>query len=463
MHAGRALKGAQSPNAVRSVVATDGHLRKPLVAQLLHSLASRWEPLTKGRWMTFRIGIVGAGVAGAVIAAGAADIEDVDVVCMEKTGPDDHVHAGNGLNLGPNALRALDTCLPQLASALHDAGLPWERWQARLADGSRIYTTPLDWISDCAGVRIRWAELYKTVRQAAGSAVRYSRQPERVTLAPGGSVTVQTSPSNEGAAGEELDFDLLIAADGRYSALRAQFDGEPQPRHLGVSNFRALVNDGGTLAIDDMEQWFNGPRRLICFRLRDGLLYVSGNLPIEAGAPVPDSYKHADFLATAYTEGVSKPDQRLAALSVSIASQADQLHWARAQEIEPLFHDTSERVLYIGDAAHAMCPTLGQGATMALEDAAVLVSLLRASRRNGTLQASSICRAFRGLREERVRFVKQFSWDASDTLLFGSDPWSGNLKKASTEYLDRFRQLYSHIPFPDPQIEHTQATYQDVT
>lgn len=403
--------------------------------------------------MKFRIGIMGAGVAGAVVAAGTKDLEEFEVLCLEKAGSDDHAHAGNGLNLGPNALHALDCCQPELADALRDAGLPWDRWQASLADGTLIYKTPLDRVSEHSGVRIRWSELYRAVREAAGPAVRYSRQPARVEIDPGGTVNVRVQEDGHGSAGEDLGFDLIVAADGRYSALRTQFSGEPAPRHLGVSNFRALVDDGGALDIDDMEQWFNGPRRLICFRLKDGLLYVSGNLPIAAGSLVPESLKCSDFLATAYIDGVQNPDRRLVSLSESIASQADHLHWARAQEIEPLFHDASGKILYIGDAAHAMCPTLGQGATMALEDAAVLVSLLRSFARSGeAIQSEQICESFRALREDRVRFVKQFSWDASDTLLFGSDPLAGNRKKAGPEDLDKFNQLYTNIPFPNSHL-----------
>ncbi len=403
--------------------------------------------------MAFRIGIVGAGVAGAVIAAGVRGIPGIEVTCLEKTGPDDHAHAGNGLNLGPNALRALQDSLPAMAEAMLAAGLPWSRWQARLADGRLIYRTPLDQVSDCPGVRIRWSELYRVVRDAAGPAVQYHRQPGAISIGPDGTVTVNIQPADHAPGGQRFGFDLLIAADGRYSALRAQFSGEPEPRHLGVSNFRALVDDRGELDIDDMEQWFNGPRRLICFRLRDGLLYVSGNLPIEAGAPVPELYTRAGFLATAYTEGAHQPDSRLLGLSEAIARQADGLHWARAQEIEPLFHDPSGTILYIGDAAHAMCPTLGQGATMALEDAAALVSLLRAASGTGLLQAARISRAFRALREERVHSVKRFSWDASDTLLFGADPWEDNRRKASPEYLARFKGLYTDTALPQARLE----------
>ena len=76
-----------------------------------------------------------------------------------------------------------------------------------------------------------------------------------------------------------------MVAEGRYSSLRAQLCGPPAIRHLGVANFRVLLDDGGVLPIDDLEQWTSGPNRLLAFRVRDGLIYLSGNLPLVPGLP----------------------------------------------------------------------------------------------------------------------------------------------------------------------------------
>ena len=77
--------------------------------------------------------------------------------------------------------------------------------------------------------------------------------------------------------------DLLVVAEGRYLSPRTQLCGPPTIRHLGVANFRVLLDDGGALPIDDLEQWYSGPNRLLAFRVRDGLIYLSGNLPLAPG------------------------------------------------------------------------------------------------------------------------------------------------------------------------------------
>jgi len=51
-------------------------------------------------------------------------------------------------------------------------------------------------------------------------------------------------------------------------------------------------------------------------------------------------------------------------------------------------------------------------------------------------------------RLERVRFVVDFSREASDTMLEGSDPILGALKKAQPEFRDRLARLYRDAPAP---------------
>ena len=57
-----------------------------------------------------RVVIIGAGVAGAILARRLARLPQVELVCLEKVEPEDHSEAGTGLNVGPNAIKALQQC-----------------------------------------------------------------------------------------------------------------------------------------------------------------------------------------------------------------------------------------------------------------------------------------------------------------------------------------------------------------
>ncbi len=402
--------------------------------------------------MSQHILIAGAGVAGGALASGLQELPDVTVTTLEASGPDDHEHAGNGLNVGPNALRALEASLPELASELKAVGRPWQRWQAQLADGTPLYAFPLRDVADRDGIRIRWSELYRVVRRGAAQSMRFHTVCRGVHPQADGRLTVELARP-DGDSEILPDVDRVIAGDGRYSALRETLVGKPVPRHRGIANFRALVEDGQAIALEDMEQWFNGPRRLIAFRMPDARIYVSGNLPIVPGQPVPEVYRDPTFLRHAYTDGYEQPDPRLDALAEVFARHAAQMHWARAQEVPLHFRALGGRVLFIGDAAHGMCPTLGQGATQALEDAAVLLRLFQQQAPETADSVAAFGEAYERLRRERVEFVQRFSWDASDALVFGADPVAANRAKAGPDYRTQWQRLYTDIPMPSNRID----------
>lgn len=389
-----------------------------------------------------KVVVVGAGVAGGVVALGLRDIPGVEVTVVEQVSPGDHAEAGNGLNVGPNALRAAAAILPDLERDLLAASLPWRRWRANLHTGEPIYEIPLEWVADRPGIRIRWSELYRIARQPLGTAIRYERRCRGLDLGTDGRVALELEGPKDRA--EKIGgIDLLIACDGRYSRLREQLYGPAAIRHLGVANFRLLVEDSGATGIDDMEQWFHGPHRLLVFRLADGRLYVSGNLPIEPGGELEDHWKTPAGLRAAYLPKAGPVDPRLAYLIEAVVAQAAALHWSRAQEIDMCFLAAAGRVLFLGDSAHAMAPTLGQGATQAIEDACAFVDLFRCRHWS---DVAALTAAYDALRRPRMEFVRRFSWDASEPLLAGRDPVLSHRAKLGAEYDENLRRLYLDGP-----------------
>ena len=108
----------------------------------------------------------------------------------------------------------------------------------------------------------------------------------------------------------------------------------------------------------------------------------------------------------------------------------------------------NSNVLYLGDAAHGMVPTLGQGATQAIEDAAVASTLIATRHAQGQRDVASWLREIAGLREERMRFVMEFSLQATDTMLDGADPVAGTKHKTEAPFIDRLKALYKDIGLP---------------
>lgn len=401
-----------------------------------------------------KVAIVGSGVAGGLIATALKSIKGVELVCLEKVSEHAHASAGNGLNVGPNALKALDTIMPEKADELRGVSLPWQRWRCCLANGDELFNIPLKSVAEGDGVRVRWSELYKVVRSSVADVTRYGYavnflrfhdKAGRLRMRLGSQGVTCDKPDNR-----ITDVDLLIVAEGRYSSIREMLCGAPEVKHLGVANFRCLIEDEGRSGVDDFEQWYQGSCRIIAFRVSDGRVYVSGNLPLAPGEAIPESMKLKSYLKQAYTPQDGVMDAVYAYLIEAACAEETQHHWARAQEIDSRFHDSSGQVIFVGDAAHAMAPTLGQGATQAIEDACVFINCFKKwfeAQRAKQNDFSELSKTFRKLRETRIEFVKRFSWEASDALLLGSDPIADNLKKVSPEYFERYHRLYREIDF----------------
>lgn len=394
-----------------------------------------------------KVVIIGAGVAGCIVARALARLPGAEVICLEKVESSDHSESGTGLNVGPNAIKALRRHDAALCDAVLARSHPWRRWRISLTDGTLLFDLPLAQVADNEGIRIRWSELYAALRGEAAGLVRYGANVSRLGYADGSESRLFVEYTLGAAVGRIDEIDLLVAGDGRYSVTRAQFAGVPEMRQHGVVIYRLLVRDTSGGLIDDYEQWFNGPNRLLAFRVPGDAIYIAGTFPIPAGAEVPPEARNAAYLRALYTPVGARPSAQCAWLIDRICANVDTIHWARLQESPPLYTDARGHVLYLGDAAHGMVPTLGQGATQAVEDACVAADLL-IRRFSGTADGAgvpAVLLEFVRLREERIRFVMDFSREASDTLEAGSDPVEGAKKKFAAPFREKLKRLYRDV------------------
>ena len=210
--------------------------------------------------------------------------------------------------------------------------------------------------------------------------------------------------------------------------------------------YRVLIPQGPDCPIGDYGQWFNGPNRLLAFTVPGGYVYCAGTFPIDSDdGTIPDGMKDPEVLRRLYLPENAPPSPEAAFLIQGIVDRVGDIHWARAQEDEITYSVPGWPVLFVGDASHPMIPTLGQGATQAVEDACSVVDRVRAALAEGLPLATVPAEVDRA-RRERVRFVMDFSRDASDTMLAGADPVAGTLDKLKPDFQDKLRRLYRDVP-----------------
>jgi salicylate hydroxylase len=392
-----------------------------------------------------RIVIVGAGVAGCVMARRLALLGGVEVICLERVTQDDHSEAGTGLNVGPNAVKAVKAIDPELAGRITEASYLWHNWRISLTDGTVLFDLPLTKVAEGPGWRIRWSELYRVLREAAGPSIWYGCEITDIGRDANDSRKTSIAWTREGKAHRLDAIDLMIAADGRYSQVRREISGEPEVRQTGVAIFRLLVPDTSNGLIDDYEQWFNGPNRLLAFRVPPGHIYIAGTFPIAPDAQIADSSKAPDALRAAYTPRQGPPSAQARWLIEAVCENPADTHWARMQEHELLYRAADCNVLYLGDAAHGMVPTLGQGATQALEDASNAAALIIERYNDGKRGVADWLTDIEALRRDRMRFVMEFSLQATDTMLEGADPVAGTRHKSEAPFQDKLKALYRDV------------------
>ncbi len=390
-----------------------------------------------------RIAVIGTGVAGSVLAEMLQGQPGISLDAFDRMEADAEAEAGTGLNVGPNAMKALRLHLPERHAAVRAASLPWARWFIEMADGERLFDLDLREVAEEPGIRLRWSSLYAVLRAPVAARTRRGCTLEALEEdAQGRLVPVLRG---RGTLFRPGAYDLLVAGDGRYSALRAMTLGAPKSRLHGVAMTRLLVPDANDAPLDDYGQWFHGAARLLAYRLPGGAAYIAGSLPLDAPeAEIPEAARSAAFQHALYTPA-GRIAPAVAWMRDALVGHAPRLHWARLQEspLERLALDG--RVLLLGDAAHAMVPTLGQGATQAIEDGVLAGAVLRAG---GDPQAVA------RLRDRRVEWVRQFSLEASDTLLPPFSPLArearqGTLAKSGPEFMARLRRLYTDVPGPE--------------
>ena len=396
-----------------------------------------------------KIVVIGAGVAGCIVARALAGRSGVEVICLEKVDASDHSESGTGLNVGPNAIMALQRHSAALHQAVLARSYPWRSWRISLTDGTLLFDLPLSTVADNDGIRIRWSELYAALRGEAAGLIRYGAQVSSLGYMAGSADRLFVEYAENGAARRIDDIDLLVAGDGRYSVARSLTAGAPVMRQHGVVIYRLLVPDTTAGLIDDYEQWFNGPNRLLAFRVPGNAIYLAGTFPIAPGDDIPEAARDAAYLRALYTPASGAPSAQCRWLIDTICANVPAIHWARLQESQPLYMDDKGHVLFLGDASHGMVPTLGQGATQAVEDACVAADLLLKrieAAGPAALAVPAVLREFEQLRADRVRFVMDFSREASDTLEAGSDPVAGARKKMDAPFQRKLERLYRDVP-----------------
>ena len=164
--------------------------------------------------------------------------------------------------------------------------------------------------------------------------------------------------------------DYVIACDGIHSIVRKILLPFSDTRYSGYTCWRAVIDDvpASSDFSETSETWGRGSRFGIV-PLANNKLYWFACLNARQNDTILRSAKIPDLLN--YFGNFHSP-----VADILKRTKNEQLIWGDIIDLKPIKQFAFGNIVLAGDAAHATTPNMGQGACMAIEDAAVLTNCL---------------------------------------------------------------------------------------
>ncbi|MCA9634889.1 MAG: FAD-dependent monooxygenase [Myxococcales bacterium] len=358
-----------------------------------------------------RVLIVGAGIGG-LTAAITLERLGVAVEIVERA-PSFRA-LGAGITIQPNATAVLDALGVTLP-----ADDVWPMGKVAMLDARGRPLAANDDVSEGSpfpSYSVRRPDLHEALRAAAsGVELRLGVEVVGVRPRPGEGVEVEL------ASGARERWDLVIGADGVHSTVRAAI-APPESRRLrysGQTCWRLSIDAPDLVPETTIERWIPG-RRIGVVPLSRGGIYVFLVESAPQGSVAPGSDDVAPL-----RRRFAAFDPRLDAILERVEAQGIPVHHGDLLDHERLDYGR-DRVLLLGDAAHAMTPNMGQGAAMAIEDAAALGLLW------GEVSLDELPAALAARRLARVAAIHRRSWRIGQVA-----HWRGKIRCALRDLLLR--------------------------
>ena len=394
-----------------------------------------------------RAAILGGGLGGLTAAIALRKI-GVDVTVYERARALTP-QAGTGLTLWPNglsALGAIDEDIPRLAAA---QGCASEEIEGTSVDGKQSLPNPT---GDPKRFPATYGHPMLNIQWGRLQGILASRLPEDCirlghefeTLELGDDRATAHFATGGAGARVAVEADLVVGADGINSALRAQLVGDGGPRDAGRTIWRSILPD-------DVDAAALLPPRHCSMSAGEGKVGFVTDIGAKEGgesqiywsafatdAALEKSTVNRDDYddVRAYLLAEFKDVHRVEAC-IAAAAPGDILE-RRVADRAPLVDAASGaaripwagRATLLGDAFHAMIPSLGQGANSAFEGAYRLARAVGAAR-GGDVEAA--LRAYECDQMERAHWIVEQSSSQGRAVYKDTDEFVKNQQKAQDQ------------------------------
>ncbi|RVD86201.1 uncharacterized protein DFL_004490 [Arthrobotrys flagrans] len=396
-----------------------------------------------------KIIIIGSGLSGLSLSLFLTRLLPTASIKIYEVRPSTHPSTSGTINLTPNALRVLDHL--GIYESLIPQGFNFDNLTLLNHQFDFLASIPIAGISEFGYQSLRIerrivhsALLRKVAERSSQIEIIYDSKCESVEESDA-DVTVNFTD------GTSTTGDVVIACDGIHSTVRKSFVKDPKnfnPKYTGQ------ISIGGTITKSQIQEFNinNNPYPLMMFgpESSTGANFVvwpydrSGDkftffTTLSKPDEDNDGWKsYADgkeLLKSIMQETFSSdgsPWNEMVKKTIELSDAEGYAFWPYyLHSIPEKFYSEKARVILIGDAAHAMPPSGGQGAAMAFEDAETLAYSLAAAftAESGsdinTPHGREILSKWSDHRIERMKTIHEMKERMSDMRKGGSGSTSG--------------------------------------
>jgi salicylate hydroxylase len=268
---------------------------------------------------------------------------------------------GAGLSLTPNGLNSLNAIEPRLVELLKQAGSPLQIFTLKRSTGETIISMPNTFNQQYGQplLNIQWSKLQAILAAQLPAdiihlnhrCVGFEQQNNQIAVYFSHQTAIQP--------------DLLVGADGINSVVRQTLISDGFPNFADRVSWRAIIQYDHKLLSPNASTLITAPdgKNFLLIDIGEGYTFWSAITRstddfVHQRATTPKTRVLEQFAA--WTEPVG---------AIIQATPADNIVERPICDRPPLQQWSKGRVTLLGDAAHPVVPSLGQGANMAFEDA----------------------------------------------------------------------------------------------
>lgn len=331
--------------------------------------------------------ILGGGIAGLSAAIG---LEKIGLKASVFEAAPAFKPVGAGLILAPNAIKAYEYL--GVHEEVMAAGNLIQHFNILSQTGKVITSTIADNpVNAWSAHSIHRATLHNVlIKHLNNTDVYFGKRTTRLESNQNGSVVHFED-------GTSIKAKYVIVAEGIHSPIRSQLLPTSKERYAGYTCWRGIARGLDFAKNNSSETWGSNGRFGIV-PLKDDLIYWFAVKNAPAHCEAMRLYTKRD-LKLNFKDYHSKVRETIE------ATEEKSIFWNDIIDLKPISQYAFDKVVLMGDAAHATTPNMGQGACMAIEDSAALSYSL-----HNTLAVDEAFRHFEQHRVKRAKGIVTQSW-----------------------------------------------------